>query len=115
MLPKKHRISFEKFRSYAKSPPVKIKTRHLLVLIQKAKVSQSTQFSFVVPKKLDKRATRRNQTKRLLSNVVFELSPILNPGFLVALMASAIITNEQYKEVFLEVDNVLKKFNISHA
>ena len=68
-----------------------------------------SQFSFVVSQKIDKRATVRNRTKRLLSEAVRFFLPKMKPGFSVLVFAKKAFKNEKLQDILPKVEEAFKK------
>ena len=68
-----------------------------------------SRFVFIVPKKLDKRAVRRNRTKRLLREAVHALLPEIAPGYEVGMYARRILGEEKLENIILEINESFRK------
>lgn len=58
-----------------------------------------SRFGFIVSKKVSKKATVRNKTKRILSEIIKELLPRLKKGLDVALMAESGIEKREFRDI----------------
>lgn len=106
MLPRRFRLNVNEFRLQT-GPQLKKTTPHIDLFLKK-KEAQNSHFAFVVPKKLNKRTTRRNRTKRLLQEIIFHLSPRLKPGFWILIKAKRIIENPKNQGLYPEIEKVLQ-------
>ena len=117
MLPKKHRLSSLKISEILKRD--KGCKRYSFALLNfvvneptRKPANQKTspsQFSFVVSQKIDKRATVRNRTKRLLSEAVRHLLPKIKPGFSVLVFAKKAFKNEKLQDILPKAEEAFKK------
>ena len=109
MLPKKYRLTVEKFNQI----PQKSKELRFVFLNLKLKKTNGIfpKFVFVVPKYLDKRSSARHKSKRIIEELVREKIPnIKNPmSFLVK--PKKIILKTDRKKVSEELDLLLEKAN----
>jgi len=113
MLPKKNRLDL-------KEELLKIKKNGRIIggwlfnfLFQKTAADfESPAFAFVVSKKIDKRATKRNRVKRLLSDAVRNFLPQIQPGIKGVFLAKKEILGKSFAEVKEEVEKVFKKENL---
>lgn len=109
MLPKKFRLTVERFNQIPQ------KSKELGIIFLKLKVKNTDdyfpRFVFVVPKYLDKRASTRHLTKRIVEELVREkIQNIKNPmNFLIK--PKKIILKTDRQKVGEELDSLLKKIN----
>lgn len=80
-----------------------------LIVVKRHDQLLPTRAAFVVGKRLDKRATRRNKTKRVLSMVVGMLLEKLEPGYDMLVYAKKILWEEKSPVVLEGVKRVLKE------
>lgn len=69
----------------------------------------SSRFAFIVSNKISKKAVSRNRIRRLLRESVRLSWDQIKPGFDVAVMARADISEKSFEEVNEVVDSLLKK------
>ncbi len=70
---------------------------------------QSSCFSFVVSKKISKKAVIRNRTKRLLSESVRLLMPQIKKGHDIIFFAKKALTEEKLQDILPQVEKSLQK------
>lgn len=75
--------------------------------------TQPTTFSFVVSQRIDKRATVRNRTKRLISEAVRCFFPKLRPGFSVLVFIKKALEEEKLQGIISEVEKALIKSGLA--
>lgn len=68
-----------------------------------------TRFTFIISKKISKKATERNKTKRLLSEATRELLLKIKPGFDAVFLAKKSLIGRNYIEVKKETESLFKK------
>lgn len=78
-------------------------------------VSSPPRFAVVVTKKLDKRATRRNRTRRLFHEVIRQLLPNINQGFNCVIYAKKILWEEKAEDIKPEIKHLLKKIGLLNS
>lgn len=119
MLPKKNRLDLKKeFLQIKKSGRV-IKRGLFDFLFQTQRPIenysiltskfQPPAFAFIVSKKIDKRATKRNRIKRLLSEAVRSFLPQLQPGIRGIFLVKKEIMEKNFAEIKNEVELIFKK------
>ena len=74
--------------------------------------SSSARFTFVVSKKVSKKAVVRNRTKRLLSESVRLLMPQIKKGDDIIFFAKKALTKEKLQDVLPVVEKAFKKAKI---
>lgn len=109
MLPKARRVSVALTRTLPDKPII-VSTADFLLRRYPGK----TRFACAVPKRLDKRATRRNRTKRLILEAIHLLLPKVTPGFDVVISAKKILWTEKVQDVLLGIEEVLNKGGLLH-
>jgi len=112
MLPRKNRLDLKKefFQIKKNGKLVEGKFFSFLYNLQQTIVNkQESVFAFVVSKKIDKRATRRNRIKRLLSEVVRNFLPEIKPGVEGVFLAKKEILGKSFSEVKTEAEKIFKK------
>lgn len=114
MLPQQNRLKRLNTRLLPPNHKRRMSTSALSLIIYPNldKIPQSSphpQFAIAVPKRLDKRSTRRNRTKRLLSEAIYSLLPTINSQTRVVVMANKIFWHEKLELVVPEVKNAFKK------
>lgn len=110
MLPKQHRLKlneekYDRLRKRGKS----FDTATLQIVVRKTEQNQPAKFVFLVPKKLDKRSTKRNRTRRLLSTAVHKLLLQVKDGHEVMVVGRKIFKDEKLQEVLPDVEKALQK------
>lgn len=71
-----------------------------------------SRFGFIISTRVDKRATKRNRAKRLLTEALYRLIPKLKPGFDGIFLAKRTIVNRGLDEISQEMEAVFKKAQI---
>ena len=104
MLPKKIRIKVSDFN---KIPQRAIKKVFQNFNFYLKNSGNGMKFVISVPKSLDKRASKRNYTKRIIEQVILSLIKELNGGKLVFIRAKEIIKKEKQKAMKEEVRKIL--------
>lgn len=112
MLPSNLRLSIIEFRRN-KNPLIVSKNPIFDLLIKKGDHNESTRFAFMIPKKLDKRPTKRNRTKRIIEEGVRYYSSGIKKGWWVILKAKKIFLKEKSSDVYPFINQILKKSNLS--
>jgi ribonuclease P protein component len=107
MLPKKYRIVY---RDFAKDPSFSQKfSSSLFDLYYKKSKEGDLGFVFVAGKKLDKRSTRRNTTKRLMTETVWKLLPNTKTSGRIMVRAKKIISKKDWDILKKEMGDVFAK------
>lgn len=109
MLPKKHRLNLRKESFFKKRKGLFFSTPLFGVSFIKEEKSQPARFAFLVSKKIDKRATRRNRVKRLLAAAIREFLPQIKGGIKMVFIAKEEILDKDFFEIKREVEKFLKK------
>ena len=104
MLPKRLRI---KVNDFNKIPQKAIKrfSRNFNFYLKHSR--NGMRFVINVPKSLDKRATKRNYTKRIIEQVILSVNKELNGKKLVLIRAKEVINKEKRKFVERELKKIL--------
>ena len=106
MLPKSLRITVGQFN---KNPNIAIKKyANNFNLFIKKDAGDRLKFVISVPKRLDKRATKRNRTKRIIEQVILSIKNELTGEDQVLIRAKRIITNGIKESFADELKRVLK-------
>lgn len=100
MLPKELRIKVIDFRKNP-HPVRKITSGHFSLYIKKN--GERLKFVIRVPGYLDKRAVRRNQTRRIVENLILSLRNNLKGKKMVLVVAKKIISKKETAEVGREL------------
>lgn len=110
MLPRQHRLPLSSENSRLQQTGRRFQSSLLTLLVaNRDDNSEPTRFAVVVSKKLDKRATRRNRTKRLLREALRMLLPQFLPGYDVVMYAKKIFWEEKVSDIWSEVEKLLKR------
>jgi len=122
MLPRKNRLDLKKEFLQIKKRGEFVKGKFFDFLFQKqqstfsgqasAMIFQPPAFAFIVSKKIDKRATKRNRIKRLLSEVTRSFLPEIQPGIKGVFLAKKEILGKNFSEIKTEVEETFKKGNL---
>lgn len=112
MLPRKNRLILTK-EKYARavSKGGVFHTKNLRLVKNKAKKESPPKFAILVPKRLDKRAVKRNRTKRLIAGAAYELLPKIKKGR-EAIIAAKTLLNGKLQDVRPEVESAFKKASL---
>ena len=115
MLPKQNslKLNKEKFQELRKKSQV-FHSSSFSLYKKKTRKKEPTKFVFVVPRKLDKRAVKRNRTRRLVATAVYQLLSQLEEGFEVMVIAKKVIDGK-LQDVQGEVESLLKKAKLRRA
>ncbi len=111
MLPKKNRLNLTGTYTKLKQQARRVSAPFVSLLVARQpnpEVSEST-FGIIVPKKMDKRSTRRQRTKRLISEAIRTLLPRISKGYAVIVFPRTILWKEEITSVTPQVEDVLKK------
>ena len=109
MLSRKHRLPLRSKLYRLERTGKRFHTPSATLLISQQNPPSLSRFAFVVSRRLDKRATRRNRTKRLLSQAIQQLLPEIKPGLDVVVYARKIIMTERVEDVLSEIRSLLEK------
>jgi ribonuclease P protein component len=71
-----------------------------------------TKFAFVISKRIDKRASKRNRAKRVLAEVVRKILSKIKPGTHGLFFLKKKILEKDFSEVKTEVERVFKEANL---
>jgi len=117
MLPKKNRLDLKKefFEIEKEKNRLRGKFFDFLFFISKKPLYDNFQppaFAFIVSKKIDKRATKRNRIKRVLSEAVRVFLPKIKPGVKGVFLAKKEILEENFAEIKNAVELVFKEGNL---
>jgi ribonuclease P protein component len=107
MLPKKFRLTVPQFYRSSKSAGRFISAS--FTLFTKSADQQNCRFTFLVPKSLDKRSTKRNYTKRILADIVLQNKTALIKSTDVLVKLKCIIDEKNKDRIMKEFANSLKK------
>lgn len=81
----------------------------LIVDSQQSSLNNSSQFCFIVPLKVDKRAVVRNRLKRKIRQFVKEYLERIKPGQRVIFMARAVEKRNRREQIKVEGEQLLRK------
>lgn len=81
-------------------------------MVAKKKEDRPTRFAFIIPKKIDKRTTKRNRTHRLLATAVRQLLPNVKNGYEVMIIAKKVSEKEKLEDIKPSIKEILKKAEI---
>lgn len=110
MLPKRYRLSLKKeFKQIKKQAQIYYSRSFSLLVIRSSGLSK---FAFIVSKKIDKRAVKRNQVKRRLAAGVQAFLPKIKSGFKIIFLAKKNILNLTPAELTKEIKSALQKIKI---
>lgn len=110
MLPKKYRLSLKtEFRRIKNQAKVNHSRSFSLLVCASDQDCETSQFAFIVSKKIDKRAVERNRAKRRLSAAVGSLLPQVKNGFQVVFLARKTILTVIYKELVREIESAFQR------
>jgi len=113
MLPKKSRLDLKKDFPEIRRNGKLLRGRLFDFLFQKLAADFfPPTFAFIVSKKIDKRAAKRNRIKRLLSETVRNFLPQLKPGIKGVFLAKKEILEKNFAEIRNEVEAIFKKENL---
>lgn len=109
MLPKQHRLPLRReFFRLQKAGKRHHSPVASLLFARQENVLSPSRFAIVVSKRLDKRAVRRNRTKRVLREAIKQLLPELTKGYDVAVYAKRILWEEKVKDIRPEIEKLLE-------
>lgn len=110
MLPRQHRLPLSIENRRLQQTGRRFQSSLLTLLVTNRDDNAGpTRFALVVSKKLDKRATKRNRTKRLLREALRMLLPQFQPGYDVVVYAKKILWEEKVSDIRSEVEKLLKQ------
>jgi len=113
MLSKNNRLDLKKDFSEIKRKGKVLKGKLFDFLFQKSAVDFCPPaFAFIVSKKIDKRATKRNRIKRLLSESVRSFLPQIKPGIKGVFLVKKEILEKNFTEIKNEVEVIFKEGNL---
>jgi len=113
MLPKKNRLDLKKDFSGIKRKGKLHQGKFFDFLFQKSTADFcQPAFAFIVSKKIDKRATKRNRVKRLLREAVRSFLSQIQPGIKGVFLAKKEILEKNFAEIKTEIESVFKKENL---
>jgi len=115
MLPKQNRLYLktEFGRIQKRGRIIQGKLFSLLFLNQRLlTITQQPRFAFIVSKKIDKRAIKRNRVKRLLSEAVRLFLPQIRQGVEGVFLAKKEILGKEFAEIKNETEGIFKKANL---
>jgi len=108
VLPQENRLALRKelHRLQKKGRIAHFPLFSLLIGQNQTKVSR---FGFIISKKIDKRAVRRNRIKRLLREAIRCLLPQIEKGYDVVFLVKKGIARQDYQTILLAVKKALKR------
>jgi len=109
MLSKKYRLPLRTELKRVKKEGTLVQGRLFSLLVSQSKKTHPSRFGFIISSKIHKKAVRRNQAKRLLSEAIFDLSPKIKPGFDVVFLAKKKIIEADLEEIKKEVKKLFVK------
>jgi ribonuclease P protein component len=122
MLPKKNRLDLKKdfFQIKKDGQVINEKFFNFLFQIKKptnnrhplTSIFQPPAFAFIVSKKIDKRTTKRNRIKRLLSEVIRGFLPQIRPGVKGVFFIKKEALEKNFAEIKAEIEKIFKKQNL---
>jgi len=114
MLPKKNRLDLKKEFSFLKRRGKLVKGRffNFLFLKETPPSFSSSAFAFIVSKKVEKKATKRNRIKRLLREGVRSLLPLFSTEIKGVFLAKREISGKNLTEIKNELESIFKKENL---
>jgi len=113
MLPKKNRLDLKReFLQIKKSGRIIGGESFNFLFQKKATNFCPPVFAFVVSKKIEKKATKRNKIKRLLSEAVRSFLIQIRPGVKGVFLVKKEILGKNLTEIKTEIENIFKKENL---
>lgn len=109
MLPKLNRLSSSFEIRRVQTSGKRFESPLFTLIIFAAKIGNPSRFAFLVSKRLDKRATKRNRTKRLLREAVRLSLAKIEVGYDVIISAKEILAKENIETITIEVKQQLEK------
>ena len=110
MLPPINRL--KAFSTLKGVKPKRSQSRFASLLIFSTQTDTPSQFTFRVSKRLDKRATRRNRTRRLLQESIRVILPVIKPSHIIIVSAQKILWDIPFEEVQQDMKEALLKANL---
>ena len=108
MLSKQNRITVSQFNQN-KSFPKRFYSPNFQIFVKNG--IDNAAFTVSVPKHLDKRAVYRNQTKRIILEIIYKLLPKFKP-FMVLVKPKKIMQKKERKSIEQELNEVFGKMGI---
>jgi len=112
MLPKKNRLDLKRELFWIRRGGRVINGEYFNFLFQKVADFCPPSFAFVISKKVEKKATKRNKIKRLLSEAVRNFLPQIQPGVKGVFFVKKEILEKKFTEIKAEIENIFKKENL---
>lgn len=110
MLPKKYRLPLRTELKRVKKEGVLVQGKLFSLLVSRQpKKNQPSRFGFIISTKIHKKAVRRNQVKRLLSEAIIDLIAKIKPGFDAVFLAKKKIIGADLEEIRKEVKKLFAK------
>ncbi len=110
MLARIYHLTVDQFR---KNPnPATRVSSSLFGLLIKISKSKTIRFVIIVPKRLDKRSTRRNQTKRVISEILDSIIPKMTLKYDIWLQAKKILNRKEKTKAETQLLKLLEQFNL---
>ncbi len=100
---KEFEIVFKKGESFSR--------KAFLLKIKKNNLNFS-RFAFVCPIKVEKKATKRNKSKRIFREIIISLFPFIKGGFDIIFITQKNAQKMNYGEIKREVEKLFKKIKI---
>lgn len=114
MLPIIRRIKKESFEKIMKEG-VFLPAKNFYMRFLDRKDDQISQFSFIVPSKVEKTSVGRHLIKRKMTNIIEQVLPSVKPGFSCLLYAKSSAPLLSYEEIKKEILNLLEKEGVLNA
>jgi ribonuclease P protein component len=114
MLPKTNRLTLsdKKYKELQKTGRT-TQTKELFIVVNPKENKAPTKFAVIVPKKLDKRAVRRNRTRRLIAAAVHGLLSKVKDGHDVMIMARRVFYEDKLEDVLPVVREIFEKAKLT--
>lgn len=110
MLPQKYRLSLRTELKRVKTTGRLIYGRLFSLLVSKQLMhGKPSRFAFIISSKVHKRAVKRNQAKRLLSEAIYGLMSKIKPGFDGVFLAKEAIIGKELIEIKREVEKIFRQ------
>src|SRR3989344_3010679 len=84
----------------------------LFGLLIKISKSKTVRFVIIIPKRLDKRSTYRNQTKRIITEIINSIIPKMTLKYEIWLQAKKILNRKEKTEVEVQLLKLFKQLNL---